>query len=258
MNNRNYHQPYRSFKEPHYGIFIHLTFLLFILSSLIIHIGCQQGNSVSPPNTSYETVTFDTKDQITLSGRVFGPVEGNPVILLTHSNTETQDSWNPFVDLLSAQGHTVMTFNSRGTPPSEGRQNENQFDTDIHGALSWLQSRGVRGLVIIGSGEGATAAIKFASIQSVVGVIALSPQMNLGELSMSSILSEIDNSILFIVSEEDESARKAASDMFHAPHKGVWAISIFRGEANGTELVNPNLNEDVPEHVIQYLEDFFQ
>ena len=155
-------------------------FLLFILSSLIINIGCQQENSAPPPNTSYESVTFETKDQVTLSGRVFGPVEGNPVILLTHSSTENQDSWNHFVDLLSEQGHTVMTFNFRGTSPSDGQKNENQFDIDINGALSWLQSRGVRGLVIIGSGEGASAAIKFTSTQRVIGVIALSPHLNLG------------------------------------------------------------------------------
>ena len=233
-------------------------FLLFILSSLVINIGCQQENSAPPPNTSYESVTFETKDQVTLSGRVFGPVEGNPVILLTHSSTENQNSWNHFVDMLSEQGHTVMTFNFRGTSPSDGQKNENQFDIDINGALSWLQSRGVRGLVIIGSGEGASAAIKFNSTQGVIGVIALSPHLNLGELSISSILSGIDNPILFVVSEEDKPARKAASDMFNTPHRGVWAISIFRGDASGAELVNPDLNEDVPEHIIQYLEDFFQ
>jgi len=258
LNIPNYHKSPKLFKAGPYPIYLQLTFVLFILSYLIIPVGCQQENSVPPPTTIYEAVTFETTDQVTLSGRVFGPVKGNPVVLLTHSNTESQDSWNDFVDLLSEQGHTVMTFNFRGTSPSEGRKNENRFDIDIEGALSFLQSRGVQGLVIIGSGEGASAAIKFISTQRVIGLIALSPQLNLGELSMPSILSDIDNPILFVVSEEDESAREAASDIFHSPHKGVWAISIFRGDASGTELVNPNLNDDVHEHVIQYLQDFFQ
>ena len=234
------------------------AFLLLGLSSLILNIGCQQEGHSTSPNTSFETVTFETEDQIRLSGRIFGPVQGNPVILLTHSTNETQDSWNPFVDLLLKQDYTVMTFNFRGTEPSQGNEDEIQFAIDIKGALSFLRSQGVRGVIIIGSGEGATAGIHFASTQRVLGIIALSPHLNLGELNTSSILSGIDNPILFIVSEGDESGHQVAAEMFHSAHRGVWAISIFRGNANGAALVTSQENQEVSEHVLQYLEDFLQ
>lgn len=220
--------------------------------------GCQKNTSYSPPDSSYQIITFNTPDQVSLSGRIFGLISGNPVIVLAHGDKENQESWNQFVDVLVANNYTVMTFNFRGTSPSKGKKDQAKFDSDIRGALTYLESQGVMGLAIIGSGSGATAAIQFSATQSLLGIIALSPLKSLGELNISPFLTEIDNPILFIVSEGDESAHQDAADMFHAPHKGVWAISIFRGDSTGTGLLTTNPDDGISEHILQYVDGFIQ
>jgi alpha/beta superfamily hydrolase len=116
-------------------------------------------------------VTFLTPDGVTLHGTLYG--QGPAGIILAHMYTDSQVSWQPFAQTLSAQGYRVLTFDLRGYGESEGERNPAAAVEDLMGAVAFMKQNAFQPLVVIGEGISGSAAIRAAAQETSIAAIAV-------------------------------------------------------------------------------------
>src|SRR5689334_14487856 len=118
-----------------------------------------------------EAVAFAASDGVGLRGRLLGR-RGEDAVVLVHmgQNSSNETDWFGLARRLARAGYAVLAYNRRGVCSGDGR-----FDCsgglddwpkawqDVAGAVRFLEGRGVRRYVVMGSSIGASSALKAAS-----------------------------------------------------------------------------------------------
>jgi pimeloyl-ACP methyl ester carboxylesterase len=116
-------------------------------------------------------VAFGASDGVGLRGRLFGR-PGKAAVVLVHmgQNSSNEADWFGLARRLARAGYAVLAYNRRGVCSGDGRYDcSGGLDDwpkawqDVAGAVRFLEARGVRRYVVMGSSIGASSALKAAS-----------------------------------------------------------------------------------------------
>ena len=119
-------------------------------------------------------VTFPADDGIRLSGW-YVPSRNGAAIVLVHGGGGDRQGTILHARMLAKAGYGVLLYDARGRGESQGQENAAgwQWDRDVRGAVSFLTSRGIDHIGLLGLSTGAEAVVtEAASDERVEAVVA--------------------------------------------------------------------------------------
>ena len=171
-----------------------------------------------PPDLSgSRAVTFESRDGVTLEGRLFG--DGSTGVVLSHMRPADQRSWFAFANRLADQGYLVLTYDFRGYCPggdggcSQGDLQISAIWQDVLGAMDFVRSQGATTVALVGASMGGTASLVAAAQEGsdAAVVVTLSAPVSIEGLDAdAAVLQRVDANKLFIAGLGDASASSRA------------------------------------------------
>ncbi len=168
-----------------------------------------------PPDLSgSHPVTFESRDGVTLEGRLFG--DGTTGVVLSHMQPADQRSWFAFANRLADEGYLVLTYDFRGyCPGGEGGCSEGELQIpaiwqDVLGATDFIRSQGATTVALVGASMGGTASLVAAGQEGTDAavVITLSAPTSIEGLDAdAALLQRVDANKLFIAGLGDAAGR---------------------------------------------------
>jgi dienelactone hydrolase len=143
-------------------------------------------------------VSFATADGGTVFANLLG--QGDHGVVLAHGRVFDKESWQPFAQVLSDNGLTVLAIDFRGYGKSVPGSQPRALDEDILAAIHYLREAGARTVSVVGGSMGGTAAARAAMAASpgeIDRLILLAP----GPLEQAGRLHA--GHVLFVVTEGD-------------------------------------------------------
>ena len=122
----------------------------------------------------HERVTFPASDGVRLSGWYL-PSRNGAAIVLVHGGGGDRQGTILHARMLAKAGYGVLLYDARGRGESQGHENAAgwQWDRDVRGAVSFLTSRGIDNIGLLGLSTGAEAVVtEAASDKRVDAVVA--------------------------------------------------------------------------------------
>ncbi len=122
----------------------------------------------------HERVTFPASDGVRLSGW-YVPSRNGAAIVLVHGGGGDRQGTILHARMLAKAGYGVLLYDARGRGESAGQENAAgwRWDSDVRGAVSFLTSRGIDHIGLLGLSTGAEAVVtEAASDKRVDAVVA--------------------------------------------------------------------------------------
>jgi len=222
---------------------------------------CGGASSSSFDASASQAVSFKTSDGVTLSGRLFGPVDAQEGVVLSHMLPADQTSWYPFAQRLAGDGYRVLTFDFRGYCPggdggcSAGTKDINAAPTDLDAALRYLRKQGPQRIGLAGASMGGTASLLVAGTdpENIDAVVTLSAPEVLSGLAVGPPqLATISAPKLFIAGLGDPAGAVQAADAMYANSPQPSDEQIVTDDSHGTDLLSGPQGEHVQELIEQW------
>ena len=217
-----------------------------------------------PPDLSgSRAVTFESRDGVTLAGRLFG--DGSTGVVLSHMQPADQRSWFAFANRLADEGYLVLTYDFRGYCPggdggcSQGELQISAIWQDVLGAMDFIRSRGATSVALVGASMGGTASLVAAGQEGsdVAAVVTLSAPTSIEGLDVDAVLLQrVNANKLFIAGVGDASAAASAEQLFEIAPPPKAAPEIVPADDHGTDLLTGSRGEAVQRVIETYLERF--
>jgi len=122
----------------------------------------------------HERVNFPASDGVRLSGW-YVPSRNGAAVVLVHGGGGDRQGTIRHARMLAKAGYGVLLYDARGRGESQGHENAAgwQWDRDVRGAVSFLTSRGIDNIGLLGLSTGAEAVVtEAASDKRVDAVVA--------------------------------------------------------------------------------------
>lgn len=212
--------------------------------------GCG-GQGPAPDLSGSEAVSFASRDEVELQGRLFG--EGATAVVLSHMLPADQRSWFDYAGRLAEQGYLVLTYDFRGYCPggdggcSQGERDVSSIWRDVLGAIDLVRSRGASRVVLVGASMGGTASLVAAAEEGVdvQAVVTLSAPISIeGLVADAPLLQQIAAGKLFIAGVGDATAAEAAEELY-ATSPPPKRVEIVPADDHGTDLLTGAQSEAV-------------
>ncbi len=205
-----------------------------------------------PGNGPWE-IEFETTNGLMLSGTLYGKT--GPGVVLIPMYPGGQEGWATFADQAARAGYRVVTFDLRGHGSSEGRGDFEAAPQDILAALGYLQELGAGSNVLIGPGEGGTAAIlaAAASAGELAGLVAISsPRSREGVELSDADLAKLDMPSLWLASRHDMTQDiESLYDLAGSTDKTLW---IYEGSSlHGTYIFEGADGPDLSRRLLEFI-----
>jgi pimeloyl-ACP methyl ester carboxylesterase len=209
-----------------------------------------------------QAVTFESRDGVTLEGRLFG--DGSTGVVLSHMQPADQRSWFAFANRLADEGYLVLTYDFRGYCPSgdggcsQGELQISAIWQDVLGAMDFIRSRGATTVALVGASMGGTASLVAAGQEGVdvAVVVALSAPVSIDGLDAdAALLQRVDANKLFIAGVGDAPAAASAQD-FDEIAPPPKRVEFPPADDHGTDLLTGSRGEEVQRLIETYLASF--
>ncbi|GAB4471073.1 MAG: hypothetical protein Kow00124_07850 [Anaerolineae bacterium] len=204
-----------------------------------------------PGNGPWE-ITFEAADGLLLSGTLYGKT--GPGIVLVPMYPGGQDGWAAFAEQAAEAGYRALTFDLRGHGSSEGPSDFEAAPQDILAALGYLQGLGAEPGVLMGPGEGGTAAILAAAdVEKLAGLVAISSPRSREGLELSDAdLARLDVPTLWLASRHDMTQDiEVLHDLAGSADKTLW---IYEGSSlHGTYIFEGADGPDLSRRLFEFL-----
>ena len=220
------------------------------------------GEPAPPDLSGSHPVTFESRDGVTLEGRLFG--DGSTGVVLSHMQPADQRSWFAFANRLADQGYLVLTYDFRGyCPGGEGGCSQGELQIaaiwqDVLGAVDFIRSQGATTVALVGASMGGTASLVAAGQEGtdVAAVITLSAPVSIEGLNAdAALLQRVAANKLFIAGLGDAPAAASAQELdeIAPPPKRV---EISPADDHGTDLLTGSHGEEIQRLIETYLTQF--
>lgn len=234
-----------------------------LLALVLAAVACGGGGpSAEEAAVGSQVVHFESADGVRLEGRLFG--DGPVGVVLSHMFPADQRSWFDFAGILADEGFRSLTYNFRGYCPggvggcSEGEQDIANIWQDVLGAIAFLESQGVRQVMLVGASMGGTASLIAAAQDGIeVGaVITLSaPARFEGLVADASLIQRVLEPKLFVAGAGDSTAADAAQG-FYRDASSPKRVEIVPSNDHGSDLVTGSQAEVVRGLILRFLNQF--
>lgn len=163
------------------GLYVLLAAGLFVAQRSFIY-PAPRDPGVAP--ASFERVTYDTADGLTLHAGYKPARAGYPTIVYFHGNGAAWPSSVAATDRMVLEGYGVLAAEYRGYHGNPGQPSEHGLYADGRAAIAFLERRGVRpiDIVLIGNSIGSGVATQMATEIRPRALVLISPFANLSRL----------------------------------------------------------------------------
>jgi len=235
--------------------------IAMLLVGAIALVAC--GEPPPPDLSDSRPVTFESRDGVTLAGRLFG--DGSTAVVLSHMRPDDQRSWFAFANRLADQGYLVLTYDFRGYCPggeggcSQGDLQVSAIWQDVLGAMDFVRSEGATSVALVGASMGGTASLVAAGQEGSDPevVVTLSAPASIEGLNVdAALLQRVTANKLFIAGVGDAAGAASAEQLYEiaAPPKGP--PEIVPADDHGIDLLTGSRGEAVQRIIETYLAQF--
>jgi pimeloyl-ACP methyl ester carboxylesterase len=204
------------------------------------------GDGDDRSNVRERNVSFETSDELKLTGRLFG--KGRVGVTLSHMFQGDATTWYSAARELARAGYLALAFDFRGYGDSEGEQQTIKTPADIESAAAYLKTQGARDVAFVGASMGGTASLLAAQSEEPLAVVAVSAPVRFRGLDTTIAATEIQRPVLLIASRGDSEAFEAVGE-FERSLPNPEDTKIYDGDAHGTSLL-----DDRPEAIDEIIE----
>jgi alpha-beta hydrolase superfamily lysophospholipase len=225
--------------------------------------GCDQAAAIRQQALrDSRAVTFPSADGVRLAGRLFGPEHARTGVVLAHMLPADQRSWFDIADRLGGMGYAALTFDFRGFCPggdggcSEGSEDVAAIWQDVAGAVSYLRSRGIGSISLVGASMGGTASLIVAAKEGsgITAVATLSAPSSISGLTAGpDVLANVTAAKLFVAGDGDGVAAETAQ-AFYDQSPEPKDVQIVTSDDHGTDLLEGNQAEIVRNLLLGFLQ----
>jgi len=234
--------------------------IAILLVGAIALVAC--GEPPHPDLSGSSPVTFETRDGVTLEGRLFG--DGSTGVVLSHMQPADQRSWFAFANRLADEGYLVLTYDFRGYCPggvggcSQGDLQIPAIWQDVLGAMDFVRSEGATSVALVGASMGGTASLVAAGQEGSDPevVVTLSAPASIEGLNVdAALLQRVTANKLFIAGVGDAAGAASAEQLYEIapPPKRP---EIVPADDHGTDLLTGAQGEVVQRLIETYLAQF--
>lgn len=136
------------------------------------------------PLSDYETVSYETGDEILLSGGYRAASEGKPTLVFFHGNAADWQSGAAAMRGLAERGYGAFAASYRGYTGNAGKPGEQGLYRDGEAAIAWLGDQGVRrsDIILVGNSLGSGVASELATRHPVKALALISPFSSMSDI----------------------------------------------------------------------------
>lgn len=211
--------------------------LVVLLALVLLTAGCGRGTETVPDGggsgVAERDVRFETADDLTLTGRLFG--RGPVGVTLAHMFPADATSWYPAARRIARAGYMALAFNFRGYATSEGDKQVDEAPTDIRAAEDFLRASEARDVAFVGASMGGTASIIAAEDADALAIVSVSSPLRFMGLDAPAAAGRVQRPVLLLAARGDGPAFAAVEDLERAlPNPET---KLYDGDAHGTNLL---------------------
>ncbi|MBN1325781.1 alpha/beta fold hydrolase, partial [Candidatus Falkowbacteria bacterium] len=215
-------------------------------------------------NTNMEKINLTTEDQKNIAANFF-PADTNAMgIVLIHQMRKSKESYDSLAPKFVEAGFNALAIDMRGHGESWGDRNQfsdaeySNIIFDIKAAVEFLKNKNPNMKInLIGASISANNALKYAPIENVVSIIALSPGLDYhGVVPEEAVKNNSTTPILLVATDGDTYSRDSVTKLFSdSPlSAGQKEIVIYDGNAHGTDIFDTN--KELLDKIIEWLKKF--
>ena len=186
------------------------------------------------------TLQLKTVDGVTLAAESWG--SGTHGVLLLHEAGATREVWRPFAEKLAKNDFVVVAVDLRGHGASGGTRDDTDWTklvADAQAGLTWLESKGVADIGVVGSEQGANLAFAtLAANRQVDTAVLLSPSLSANGLKVSAALEQVARRPLLIVATQEDSSGARAAQLIAEKTDGAKHLVLYPGNTRGQRMLN--------------------
>lgn len=198
-------------------------------------------STTTEPNTEIEEVVFQSAADTEIEGTVYGTSDCG--VVLTPQINLDRDSWEPQAQQLVENGYMALAIN----------EDEDNRPESVLGAAHYLSTeRDLQNIVFIGASSGGEASVianAQADLDSVAGVVALSPGGG------ADYAADLQGQKLFVVAEDDEERFVRTVEKLHDQASEPKSLQRYSGSSHGQRLFDSNHQEDLLEQILTLMAD---
>jgi pimeloyl-ACP methyl ester carboxylesterase len=200
---------------------------------------------------AYDEALVTAGDGTVLRGRIYG--SGPTAVVMVHEYDSDQKVWEPLATTLADRGYMVLTYDMRGHGESPGVKEVGMAAGDAASAVRYLRRQAQRThIFLIGEGLGATAVLKAATQEQVLGVVSISGHQEFRGLRVVDDIPRIVAPKLFIASEGDSAGSEAAR-AFQEKAKQPSILTIVPGAERGAGIRAGDAGQQTRQAITDFL-----
>jgi len=181
-----------------------------------------------------------TTDGHTVSAESWGT--GPHGVVLIHEDGGDRAGWSDLAATLSQNQFRVVAIDLRGHGATGGTIAEEDYPkmvADVAAAVTWLDSKGVDDVGLVGAELGANLALAtMAANQDIDTAVLLSPSLSANGVRVSGALDKLGRRPLLLVASKQDSSGARAASLISDKAAGPKHLALYDGTAAGRRMLN--------------------
>jgi esterase/lipase len=208
----------------------------------------------SQPTPAARTIRFNTPDNATLEGRLYGSGE-IAVIFSVMGNCKR--GWEEMADLVAPHGMVALTYQWRGCRASGTVDNTEiqKFVDDLRGAIQFMRAHGAQKVILAGASLGGVASAKLAAESNVDGLIVIASPSEIPDWNFKIEAADMNTDIpkLFITADNDDTVAASKSRALYDLAADPKEWQTYPGTAHGTDLFETDSKEELQKRILNFI-----
>lgn len=181
-----------------------------------------------------------TTDGVDVAAESWG--NGKHGVVLIHGDGEDRSGWADFAGRLAQNDFTVIAIDLRGHGKTGGALAETDYPkmvADVAAAVTWLDSKKVADVGLVGSELGANLALAtLAANADIDTAVMLTPSLSAHGVKVSSSLEKIGQRPVLLVASKADSGGSRAAGLIEGKATGPKHLALYDGNATGRKMLN--------------------
>jgi len=186
------------------------------------------------------TLQLRTTDGKSVAAESWG--SGPHGVVLIHEDGGDRTGWKDLASTLAQNQFLVVAVDLRGHGATGGTITDDDYPkmvADVGAAVTWLDSKGVEDVGLVGAELGANLALAtMAANQDIDTAVLLSPALSANGVRVSSALAALGRRPLLLVATKQDTGGSRAATLISDKTTGPKHLAVYEGNATGRRILN--------------------